>query len=38
MKDDMVEKYFKKVEEEEGWEDLKLPLRKNLPAFAISKL
>ncbi|CAA7017532.1 unnamed protein product [Microthlaspi erraticum] len=38
MKDGMVEKYFKKVEEEEGWEDLKLPTRKNLPAFAISKL
>ncbi|CAA7017530.1 unnamed protein product [Microthlaspi erraticum] len=38
MKDDMVEKYFKRVEEEEGWEDLKLPTRKNLPAFAISKL
>ncbi|CAA7017527.1 unnamed protein product [Microthlaspi erraticum] len=37
MKDDMVEKYFKIVEEE-GWEDLKLPTRNNLPAFAISKL
>ncbi|ESQ28662.1 hypothetical protein EUTSA_v10019437mg [Eutrema salsugineum] len=38
MKDSMVEQYFKKVEEEEGWEDLKLLQRKNLPSFAISKL
>ena len=35
MKDNMVEKYFKRVEEEE---DLKLPPRNNLPAFAIAKL
>ncbi|KAL1202629.1 3-hydroxyisobutyryl-CoA hydrolase 1 [Cardamine amara subsp. amara] len=37
MKDNMVEQYFKKVEEEEE-EDLKLPPRNNLPAFAIAKL
>ncbi|CAA7054987.1 unnamed protein product [Microthlaspi erraticum] len=38
MKDSMVEQYFKRVDEEEGWEDLKLPPRKNLPASAIAKL
>ncbi|KAF3558273.1 hypothetical protein F2Q69_00016900 [Brassica cretica] len=38
MKDNMVDKYFKRVEEEEGWEDLKLPPRKHLPASAITKL
>nr|QWJ73354.1 3-hydroxyisobutyryl-CoA hydrolase 1-1 [Isatis tinctoria] len=38
MKDSMVEQYFKRVEEEEGWEDLKLPPRNNLPASAIAKL
>ncbi|XP_048633797.1 3-hydroxyisobutyryl-CoA hydrolase 1-like isoform X4 [Brassica napus] len=38
MKDNMVDKYFKRVEEEEGWEDLKLPPRKHLPASAIAKL
>lgn len=39
MKDNMVEQYFKRVEEEEEeWEDLKLPPRNNLPTFAIAKL
>ncbi|XP_056863061.1 3-hydroxyisobutyryl-CoA hydrolase 1 isoform X1 [Raphanus sativus] len=38
MKDSMVEQYFKRVEEEDGWEDLKLPPRKHLPASAIAKL
>ncbi|CAN7061016.1 unnamed protein product [Brassica rapa subsp. trilocularis] len=38
MKDNMVDKYFKRVEEEDGWEDLKLPPRKHLPASAIAKL
>ncbi|XP_009140993.1 3-hydroxyisobutyryl-CoA hydrolase 1 isoform X1 [Brassica rapa] len=38
MKDIMVEQYFKRVEEEDGWEDLKLPPRKHLPASAIAKL
>ncbi|KAF8051174.1 hypothetical protein N665_1786s0001 [Sinapis alba] len=38
MKDNMVEQYFKRVEEEDGWEDLKLPPRKHLPASAIAKL
>ncbi|KFK23320.1 hypothetical protein AALP_AAs74635U001000 [Arabis alpina] len=38
MKDSMVDQYFKRVEEEEGWEDLKLPPRKNLPPLAIAKL
>ncbi|CAN8251313.1 unnamed protein product [Cochlearia groenlandica] len=35
MKDNMVEQYFQRVEEEE---DLKLPLRKNLPALVMAKL
>ncbi|CAH8282366.1 unnamed protein product [Eruca vesicaria subsp. sativa] len=38
MKDSMVEQYFKRVEEEDGWEDLKLPPRKHLPASVIAKL
>ncbi|KAJ0260078.1 hypothetical protein HA466_0063330 [Hirschfeldia incana] len=38
MKDSMVEQYFKRVEDEDGWEDLKLPPRKHLPASAIAKL
>ncbi|KAJ4894464.1 3-hydroxyisobutyryl-CoA hydrolase 1 [Raphanus sativus] len=38
MKDSMVEQYFKRMEEEDGWEDLKLPSRKHLPASAIAKL
>nr|QWJ73355.1 3-hydroxyisobutyryl-CoA hydrolase 1-2 [Isatis tinctoria] len=38
MKDNMVEKYFERVEEEEGWEDIKLPARKHLPALAIARL
>ncbi|XP_020881302.1 3-hydroxyisobutyryl-CoA hydrolase 1 isoform X1 [Arabidopsis lyrata subsp. lyrata] len=38
MKDSMVEQYFERVEEEEEWEDLKLPPRNNLPALAIAKL
>ncbi|CAN8315244.1 unnamed protein product [Cochlearia groenlandica] len=38
VNDNMVEKYFKRVEEKEGWEDLKLPQRKNLHALAIAKL
>ncbi|XP_018483108.1 3-hydroxyisobutyryl-CoA hydrolase 1 [Raphanus sativus] len=38
MKDSMVEQYFKRMEEEDGWEDLKLPPRKHLPSSAIAKL
>ncbi|CAN8315256.1 unnamed protein product [Cochlearia groenlandica] len=38
VNDNIVEKYFNKVEEEEGWEDLKLPLRKKLTCLMISKL
>ncbi|XP_056864391.1 3-hydroxyisobutyryl-CoA hydrolase 1 isoform X3 [Raphanus sativus] len=38
MKNSMVEQYFKRMEEEDGWEDLKLPPRKHLPASAIAKL
>ncbi|CAH8322137.1 unnamed protein product [Eruca vesicaria subsp. sativa] len=38
MKDTMVDKYFKRMVEEDGWEDLKLPPRKNLPASIIAKL
>ncbi|KAG7568879.1 Enoyl-CoA hydratase/isomerase HIBYL-CoA-H type [Arabidopsis thaliana x Arabidopsis arenosa] len=36
MKDSMVDQYFERVEEEEGWEDLKFPPRNNLPAIAIA--
>ncbi|EOA28987.1 hypothetical protein CARUB_v10025239mg [Capsella rubella] len=36
MKDNMVDKYFERVEEEEGWEDLKLLPRNNLPASTIT--
>ncbi|XP_018437743.1 probable 3-hydroxyisobutyryl-CoA hydrolase 3 isoform X1 [Raphanus sativus] len=38
MKDNMVEQYFKRMDEEKGWEDLKLPPRKALPSSIISKL
>ncbi|CAF2096828.1 unnamed protein product [Brassica napus] len=38
MKDNMVERYFERVDEEDGWEDLKLSPRKNLPALIIAKL
>nr|QWJ73356.1 3-hydroxyisobutyryl-CoA hydrolase 1-3 [Isatis tinctoria] len=38
MKDNMVEHCFKRVEEEEGWEDLKLPARNKLPVSLIAKL
>ncbi|KAL0863543.1 hypothetical protein Bca101_042661 [Brassica carinata] len=37
-KDNMVERYFKRVDEEDGWEDLQLPPRKNSPALIIAKL
>ncbi|CAN6562401.1 unnamed protein product [Malus baccata var. baccata] len=33
----MVERYFSKLDDE-GWEDLKLPARSNLPVTAIAKL
>ncbi|TQE09052.1 hypothetical protein C1H46_005436 [Malus baccata] len=33
----MVEQYFSKLDDE-GWEELKLPARSNLPATAIAKL
>ncbi|KAG7568875.1 ClpP/crotonase-like domain superfamily [Arabidopsis thaliana x Arabidopsis arenosa] len=35
MKDSMVDQYFERVEEEEGWEDLKLLPRNNLHALEI---
>ncbi|XP_048636852.1 3-hydroxyisobutyryl-CoA hydrolase 1-like isoform X1 [Brassica napus] len=38
MKDNMVERYFERVDEEDGWEDLKLSPRKNLSALIIAKL
>ncbi|CAF1829772.1 unnamed protein product [Brassica oleracea var. botrytis] len=38
MKDNMVERYFEKVDEEDQWKDLKLSPRKNLPALIIAKL
>ncbi|KAK4397127.1 3-hydroxyisobutyryl-CoA hydrolase 1 [Sesamum angolense] len=37
ISDDMVDRYFSKVNDRE-WEDLKLPVRSNLPAYAIAKL
>lgn len=37
VSDEMVERYFSRVPEE-GWEDLKLPVRSNVPAYAIAKL
>ncbi|KAJ4727355.1 3-hydroxyisobutyryl-CoA hydrolase 1 [Melia azedarach] len=37
INDSMVDRYFSKVNDKE-WEDLKLPARSNLPAFAIAKL
>lgn len=33
----MVDRYFSKVNEED-WEDLQLPVKSNLPAYAIAKL
>ncbi|KAM1157288.1 hypothetical protein ACFX1X_028223 [Malus domestica] len=35
--DHMVDRYFSKLDDE-GWEDLKLPARSNLPVTAIAKL
>ncbi|KAG8363504.1 hypothetical protein BUALT_Bualt19G0029200 [Buddleja alternifolia] len=37
ISDEMVNCYFSKVNEDD-WEDLKLPVRSNLPAYAIAKL
>ena len=37
VSDDMVDSYFSMMDDE-GWEDLKLPARSNLPAYAIAKL
>ncbi|XP_042507488.1 3-hydroxyisobutyryl-CoA hydrolase 1-like [Macadamia integrifolia] len=37
ISDDMVERYFSKVDDEE-WEDLKLPARYKLPVSAMAKL
>ncbi|XP_030961779.1 3-hydroxyisobutyryl-CoA hydrolase 1-like isoform X2 [Quercus lobata] len=37
VSDDMVDSYFAMMDDE-GWEDLKLPARSNLPAYAIAKL
>ncbi|CAN6834852.1 unnamed protein product, partial [Brassica oleracea] len=36
--DNMVDQYFKRMDEEEEWEDLKLPPRINLPSSIIAKL
>ncbi|KAL0721932.1 hypothetical protein Bca4012_036531 [Brassica carinata] len=36
--DNMVDQYFKRMDEEEGWKDLKLPPRINLPSSIMSKL
>ncbi|KAK4416123.1 3-hydroxyisobutyryl-CoA hydrolase 1 [Sesamum alatum] len=37
ISDEMVDRYFAKVNDSD-WEDLKLPVRSNLPAYAIAKL
>ena len=37
VSDDMVDSYFSMMDDE-GWEDLKLPARSNLPTYAIAKL
>ncbi|KAF2549319.1 hypothetical protein F2Q70_00021363 [Brassica cretica] len=34
----MVDQYFERMDEEEGWEDLKIPPRINLPSSIIAKL
>ncbi|KAK6143065.1 hypothetical protein DH2020_023413 [Rehmannia glutinosa] len=36
--DEMVDRYFWKMDVDDDWEDLKLPVRSNLPAYAIAKL
>ncbi|XP_006295586.2 probable 3-hydroxyisobutyryl-CoA hydrolase 2 isoform X3 [Capsella rubella] len=36
MKDSMVDQYFERMEDENGWEDLKFPPRNNLPALVIT--
>ncbi|KAK6143052.1 hypothetical protein DH2020_023400 [Rehmannia glutinosa] len=38
ISDEMVDRYFSKMDDEDDWEDLKLPVRSNLPAYAIAKL
>ncbi|KAI3449002.1 hypothetical protein Pfo_005667 [Paulownia fortunei] len=37
ISDEMVDRYFSKVNDDD-WEDLKLPVRSDLPAYAIAKL
>ncbi|XP_057800285.1 3-hydroxyisobutyryl-CoA hydrolase 1-like isoform X2 [Salvia miltiorrhiza] len=37
ISDEMVDRYFSKVDDGD-WEDLKLPINSNLPAYAIAKL
>ncbi|KAH6820860.1 beta-hydroxyisobutyryl-CoA hydrolase 1 [Perilla frutescens var. hirtella] len=37
ISDEMVDRYFSKVDDN-GWEDLKLPVSSELPAYAIAKL
>ncbi|KAL6550007.1 3-hydroxyisobutyryl-CoA hydrolase 1 [Orobanche minor] len=38
ISDEMVDGYFSKVDDAGGWEDLKLAVGSNLPAYAIAKL
>ncbi|KAL6556379.1 hypothetical protein OROGR_005667 [Orobanche gracilis] len=38
ISDEMVDRYFSKVDDAGGWEDLKLAVSSNLPAYAIAKL
>ncbi|KAL3624561.1 3-hydroxyisobutyryl-CoA hydrolase 1 [Castilleja foliolosa] len=38
ISDEMVDRYFTKIDDDDEWEDLKLTVRSNLPAYAIAKL
>ncbi|KAL6501687.1 3-hydroxyisobutyryl-CoA hydrolase 1 [Orobanche gracilis] len=38
ISDEMVDRYFSKVDDAGGWDDLKLAVSSNLPAYAIAKL
>ncbi|XP_051123686.1 3-hydroxyisobutyryl-CoA hydrolase 1-like isoform X2 [Andrographis paniculata] len=35
---EMVDRYFSRVHDDNDWEDLKLPMSPNLPAYALSKI
>ncbi|KAL3624556.1 3-hydroxyisobutyryl-CoA hydrolase 1 [Castilleja foliolosa] len=38
VSDEMVDSYFLKIDDDDDWEDLKLTVSSNLPAYAIAKL